>query len=238
MPVEVLRFSSPTLLAEAAATAWMDAAANRPPDTGSYTVALSGGRIARTFFQAVLREPRARLLLARPVHFFWADERCVPPEHPDSNYGLARRELLEPLGVPDERVHRWRGELPPDQAVLLAAQELAAVVPARVHGVPRLDLVLLGMGEDGHVASLFPHMEVRHADPARLCLHVLGAKPPPDRLTLNFSVLAAARDTWVLVSGPGKESTLRRALGGDPTLPLGKLLLTKPTTKIYTDLPV
>jgi 6-phosphogluconolactonase len=203
-------------------------------------LALSGGRIAIPFFQAIVAAPAAREIPWDAVHFFWADERCVPADDPESNYATAERELLRPLGINPANVHRIRGELQPSKAAQAATEELEAVRSSRPDVrdgdiATTLDLVLLGMGEDGHIASLFPPLRPELQGPA-MYVAVRGPKPPPDRVTLSFGALAAARHLWVLVSGEGKTHALQAVLGGACELPLGHLLDMRPDTRIYTDI--
>jgi 6-phosphogluconolactonase len=172
------------------------------------------------------------------VHFHWGDERCVPPEHADSNYKLAQTALLDPAGIAVEQQHRLRGELPPDEAAHLAEVELARVTGTASGGVPVLDLVFLGMGEDGHVASLFPGAPESVVSSSRWVIPVIGPKPPPQRLSLTFQVLAAAKEVWVLASGVGKEEALKESLRIGGNTPLAQLLSLRSHTRIMTDLPL
>src|SRR5882724_518771 len=151
---ELLTFDAPLALADAAAEAWLSKieSAGRGPQL----VALSGGRIAGDFFRAVAENAKRRSVSFANVHFFWADERCVPPQDPESNYGLAEKWLFQPLHVSATQVHRIRGELPPQEAAQEKAAELRRLAQANPAEQPVLDLVFLGMGEDGHIASLFP----------------------------------------------------------------------------------
>jgi 6-phosphogluconolactonase len=206
--VNPLPFDSPEALALTAAQRWL---AELTPDRRQ-TVALSGGRIARTFFVAVAREARATRSRFTGLHVFWADERCVPPDQAESNFALARTHLLEPLGIPAERVHRIRGEIEPAAAAAEASAELACVTAGGGAGSPILDWVFLGMGEDGHVASLFPASTDSDATSAPAYLAVKGPKPPVQRITLGYPALMAARQVWVMVSGPGKEAALADSL--------------------------
>lgn len=164
-------------------------------------------------------------------HFFWADERCVPPDHPESNYRTARELLLEPLAIPLSHTHRIRGEDDPASAAKSASDELLFIVAKNPQGFPILDLVFLGMGEDGHVASLFPGAPSQRG----IYYPVTGPKPPPRRITLSYDVIVAARDVWVLVSGQGKQAALARSLtpGGDT--PLARVVQGHNGTRIFCD---
>jgi 6-phosphogluconolactonase len=233
--VVLIRFELAEELAAAAAAAWMDVleAANRRGET--QTVVLSGGRITRLFFGEGVREGKARRVDFSGTHFFWADERCVPPDDAESNYAVAARELFEPLGIGAERRHRFRGEDAPSRAAAAMEDELKQWVPLNEEGTPVLSLVFLGMGEDGHVASLFPGAGMAVEESRAVCLPVIGPKPPPRRLTLTYRVLAAARRVWVLSSGAGKEGALGRALAREPAVPLGRLIRKRSETRVFTD---
>jgi len=228
-------FPTDDALAQSAAAAWVDEveAANR---TGAlHAVALSGGRIAKKFYAAVVQQAVARQVSFDRVHFFWGDERCVPPDDPDSNYLLALRLLFGPLKIEHEQVHRIHGENP-IEAPKLAAQELGQVVAEKAGGQPALDLIFLGMGEDGHVASLFPgESEVAISSPAVYRM-VMAAKPPPQRVTLGYPALAAARQVWVLASGAGKEGALRESLRPGGKTPLARVLAARSQTRIFSDI--
>ena len=221
--VDRVRFESADALAQAAATAWLDSL----PAAGPHFAAFSGGRIAGNFFDAITSEVRARNTTLAHVDFFWADERCVPPNDPESNYGLMRSRLLERLKVPQDRVHRIKGETEPAAAAREASAEFTSVVR------PVLDFVFLGMGEDGHIASIFPGDAMDESSTA-FYRPVVAPKPPPRRITLAMHSMVAARNAWVLASGSGKEEALRKSLGGAST-PLGKLLERRGFTRIFTN---
>jgi 6-phosphogluconolactonase len=235
--VEILFFADQRSLVETAASRFVneiEAAAGR---TASFAVVLCGGRILRPLGQAVVTESKTRRTGWKHVHFFWGDERSVPPTDGESNYGQARQCLLEPLAIPESQVHRVRGEGNPEAAAAAASQELLRQVAVNDHGLPVLDLVLLGMGEDGHVASLFPRNQLAVESPNAVYRAVVGPKPPPRRITLTYAVIAAAKVVWVLVSGPGKESALQRSLAEGGTTPLARVLQARAHTHIFTDLP-
>lgn len=230
---EIRTFPNRKALACAAACQWKthQAKTARPQ-----TVALSGGRIARDFFielrQLEIEDP----FLSNDVDFFWADERCVPPDDPESNFGVAAAELFLPLRIPARRIHRIPGEDPPSIARQRAETELRQVTAALGHEAI-LDLVLLGMGEDGHVASLFPaNMSEDSDDKGSAYLAVSGPKPPADRITLSYLAIAQAREVWVLASGLGKETALAEALRPEGRNPLASVLKMRQRTLIFTDL--
>ena len=177
--------------------------------------------------------------LLSAVHFFWADERSVPPEDPESNYRIANELLFDPLAVSPGQIHRIRGEAPPETAALLASGELVRMVPRGPDGFPVLDLAFLGMGEDVHVASLFPGESLELLSSKDVYRSISSApKPPPQRITLGYGPLAAAREVWVLVSGPGKESALRASLASTGATPLAKVIRSRAKTRVFTDLAV
>ena len=265
---ELLTFPTPNELARAAAGDWLAECQDAGRAGRPFRVALSGGRIARLFFQAAAELARGRQPIDwNQVHFFWADERCVPPQDPESNFALADTGLFRPLQIPAANIHRIRGEAPPAQAAREAAEELRRVAPPDQSGHPVLDLILLGMGEDGHVASLFPGPE--NADlpdsDTELYRAVTAPKPPPHRITLTYPVIYAARQVWVLASGPGKERALADSLEGwrhnerrvegmealpppslssqlstlnspQKTTPLGQVLQIRSRARLYTDI--
>ncbi len=162
------------------------------------------------------------------VELWYGDERCVAPEDPESNHQLVASSLL--AGLPDPpfgpHEHRILGELGPEAAAhAYEAQLRARVAPAEEGGPPALDVALLGLGEDGHTASLFPGFPEVDDDSGALCLPVRDApKPPPERVTLSLPVLRAARCSLLLVTGAGKSSALATVVAGpDPRVPASLL---------------
>jgi 6-phosphogluconolactonase len=233
---EILNYSTPLSLAQDAAEKWLDEVLAAAREVRPYSVALSGGRIAKDFFCAAAEGAKKRGISLATVDFFWADERCVPPRDPASNYLLADQFLFQPLALAPERLHRVPGELSPEQAARAATAELRGIVRANSLGQPVLDLVFLGMGEDGHIASLFPEMPSDQVASSDVYLAVKGSKPPPNRITLGYAPLRSATDVWVLASGSGKKEALEKSLKVEVVTPLGRLLEMRSRTKIFSDI--
>ncbi len=219
-----------------AAQCWLETLPARANVQQPYCIALPGGRITRSLFSNFTRIAKTHVGRLAEVHFFWGDERCVPPTDAESNFALANDFLLQPLGVPDNRIHRLRGEETPAFAAVQAEAELRQLAPLNAAGQPVFDLILLGLGEDGHVASLFPgEPEANMAAPA-VYRAVTAVKPPPQRITLGYAAVAAARQAWVLASGPGKAAALSGSLTPEGTTPLARVIRMRPNTVIFTDL--
>ena len=166
-------------------------------DRGRASLALAGGTTPKATYESLAGLPLDWSL----IDIFFGDERCVPADHADSNYRMAKAALFDRITIPTERVHRMQGDLADRDA---AARSYAAELPER------LDVVVLGIGEDAHTASLFPGSAALR-EPTRLVLPVTGPKPPPERLSLTPPALRAARVCVVLGSGAGKAEPVRRA---------------------------
>jgi 6-phosphogluconolactonase len=235
-PFQISSFNNADALAKSVAAAWLGEVVVANQAGQPHCVALSGGRITLKFFAAVIELAKARDVSFTGVHFFWADERCVPPNDSESNFAAADKEFFQPLGISPGNIHRIRGEDAPPHAAESATAEILRVAPRAANGQPVLDLIFLGMGEDGHVASLFPReSESMLADPAVYRVIVNSPKPPPNRVTLGYPAIAAARQVWVLASGAGKEAALRESLKPDGQTPLARVLRSRTQTKIFTD---
>ncbi|MFP2926440.1 6-phosphogluconolactonase [Pyxidicoccus sp. 3LG] len=207
------RVVPPESLAHEAA-AWMarslqDALAVRP----RASLALSGGSTPGPAYRALA----GMTLPWERVDLYFVDERFVPPDHADSNYRLVEDTLLRPLRLPSSQVFRMQGEREDRDA---AARDYEKTLP------PVLDVVLLGLGEDGHTASLFPGHPALEEQTRRV-LAVVGPKPPPWRMTLTLPVLNSARSVLNLVAGAGKRDAVRRALAGDLSVPAARVTNTQ-----------
>lgn len=231
---ELLSFTSANDLADAAARAWLEEVRLAGQQDKGHCVALSGGRITQKFFAAVVARAPAEKIPFGHVHFFWADERCVPPEDAESNFKLASEKLFQPLGIVTERIHRIRGEAAPERAAEEAGEELRAIVPTSLQGRPLLDLIFLGMGEDGHVASLFPTAPAKNVDISVPFFVVKDSpKPPPTRISLSYRAIFDAKKVWVLISGAGKSDALRESLSPSGKTPLARVIQARPV-KIFS----
>lgn len=204
---------------------------------GEAHIALSGGTTPRRTYQLL----RDAIDLGDAVELWFADERCVPPDHPDSNYRLVDETLLRRAAAKPPAVHRMQGELGPDQGAARYASELCGRLlvgePTAKEGActPVLDLIVLGIGEDGHIASLFPHASVLDAPAEAVCHGIHDSpKPPPQRITLSLPVLRAARSCLLLATGAGKADALRGALGA-PSKGLPASLLARDQLTILLD---
>ncbi|AKF79690.1 6-phosphogluconolactonase [Myxococcus fulvus] len=173
------------------------------------SLALSGGSTPAPAYREL-----SRLTLPwERVDLYFVDERFVPPDHPDSNYHLVEEALVGPLRLSPSQVFRMEGEREDREA---AAEDYEARLP------DVLDVVLLGMGEDGHTASLFPGHPALE-EQSRRVLSVVGPKPPPWRMTLTMPTLLSANAVLMLVAGAGKRQTVQRALGRDAALPAARV---------------
>ena len=161
----------------------------------------------------------------------------MPPTDAESNFLLAKTHLLDPLRIQPDKIHRVRGEIPPNRAAAEAKAEMCRIAPMTAAGQPVLDLIFLGLGEDGHVASLFPGAPDEVVRNRSIYLPVLASKPPPQRITICFATIAAARQVWVLASGPAKENALRESLSANGQTPLARVLQSRDKTIIFTDIP-
>lgn len=226
--------SSPSLeihpgpeLAIAAARLLVETVRQAVEKRGEAHLALSGGSTPRALFRLLATDEWREQAPWSHCHIWWADERCVPPDHHDSNYGAAYNLLLGHLPV--QHVHRMRGEMEDAVAAARAYEyELRRGFGLRERGRPRFDLIMLGMGADGHTASLFPGSPA--LDERRSLVTTAWAPAAPHRrLTLTLPVLNRAAEVIFLVSGSDKTSALAQVFAANPTPPLLPAALVRPT---------
>lgn len=188
-------------VASVAADEIVDAIAEAIAARGTCSLTLAGGSSPKATYRLLAE---ADIDWSR-VHIYFGDERCVPPEHPESNFGMAHAALLAHVPLPEANVHRVEAERKDPET---AAEEYDRALP------DSLDILLLGMGEDAHTASIFPGNEAVHESSRRVEL-VVGPKPPPRRLTLTPAVITAARHVIVLTAGASKADALHDAIHND-----------------------
>ncbi len=200
-------------------------------DRANLSLAISGGATALVFLGAL----RAARTNWSRVTLFWGDERAVPADSPDSNYGVARRLFLDPLGAAAPRALRMPGDHPDLEEAALQYEETLAY---ELRGGP-LDLALLGIGDDGHVCSLFPgHPALQQAEHRVIAIHD-APKLPPSRLSLTMSFLCQTRKIWLVVLGARKNPVLQAAVRRTRLeTPLDLLLAGATDTTIFTDQPI
>lgn len=179
---------------------------------GRFTVALSGGATPRALFAQLIDRP----IDWAQVQVFWGDERCVPPDHADSNYRMAREVLLAHVPLPDQNAHRLRGELEPAQAASAYEAELRALFGAL--DWPRFDLILLGLGPDAHTASLFPGTRALHEQRRWVMGHFVE-RLKAARITFTPPLINHAEHVIFLVAGAAKAAALQSVLARHPLNP-------------------
>jgi 6-phosphogluconolactonase len=176
-----------------------------------FNVALSGGSTPRKLHRLLGDQPFVNKIAWQKTGIFWVDERCVPADNSDSNYGNARADFLEKIPVPPWRIYPMKGELPPTEGAMEYAVTLKQAGVLTETELPLFDLILLGMGRDGHVASLFPGM-VPEKDDTKWVIPVKGGSPDVDRLTLTYPVLNRGRTVVFMISGRGKAKTVKTVM--------------------------
>ena len=202
------------------AAAWIAGEARAAiAERGLFRIALAGGNTPRAVHEALARIG-ADIAWPR-VQVTFGDERCVPPDHADSNYRMAKESLFDRLPLPPN-VFRIRGEIAPPDAAHEYEEKLAAVA-ARFHEARYVhDLILLGMGPDGHTASLFPGSPALD-ETVRNVIPAIGPKPPPQRITMTFPLLNAARKICFLANDAEKLPLIEKIIGGDTTFPAARV---------------
>ncbi len=211
-PPDVCIHSTPQEAAEALAHEVSRLSADAIAERGRFTIALAGGSTPAALYRLLAEPPYASEIDWSRWHVLWGDERCVPPDHPDSNYGMAKRTLIDHVPIPESHVHRMAGEAPPQQAADAYAATLADVLAPD----GRLDLALLGVGDDGHTASLFPGTTAL-AETERSVAAAWVPHLNAHRITLTLLALNRARHVAVLTTGADKADAVRRALAPRPS---------------------
>jgi 6-phosphogluconolactonase len=180
---------------------------------GRFTLALSGGSTPKATYSLLGSEPYRSQIDWTQVEIFWSDERCVPPDDKESNYALAQQVLLSNIPIPTNQIHRMPADTS-DRDAASQAYEREMQRTFSTDSIPNFDLIQLGMGPEGHTASLFPHQESLH-EQQRLVMPVNVPKPPPPRLTFTPPLLNAAKHVLFLVTGGEKADAVKAVLEGE-----------------------
>jgi 6-phosphogluconolactonase len=228
--VKLTAVADPEAAAEACAQRLAEAIADALAHREVAHVALNGGSTPRPVYR------RLTELVGdwSAVHLWWGDERCVPPDDEQSNYRLAEETLIGPLGIGEDRVHRMRGELGPDEGARAYAAELGEHLELGDGGLPVLDVVHLGLGPDGHTASLFPDHEALKATGWATVGLSDSPKPPPERISLSLGCLNVARLRLLHTVGEDKRDAVRHVLG-DPSPSTPASLLQREGLEVIVD---
>lgn len=178
-----------------------------------FSIALSGGNTPQVFFE-YLAHTKDGFISWEHVHLFWGDERCVSPEHAESNFGMTKTALLDKISIPSQNVHRIRGEADPVPEAERYIQELKNSLPITADGFPCFDWMILGLGMDGHTASIFPGSELLD-NRSKTCAVAVHPQTGQKRITLTLPVINSARRVLFLVSGQAKAMQVASILNQD-----------------------
>lgn len=214
MAVEIKIVPDSAALNRVAAQEFKSLAESAIAARGRFSVALSGGNTPRSIYSLLAQEYKTALPWSK-IHFFFGDERSVPPDHPDSNYRMANEALLSHVPIPPENVHRILAELDPEPAAQEYENQLREFFHLAHDAWPRFDLVMLGLGEDGHTASLFPGSSALE-EKSRLVVPTWVEEKKTFRITLTYPVLNHAAEVEFVVSGAGKAQILWDVLRPSP----------------------
>jgi len=203
-------------LAEAAADHFVEQSIRAIQQHGRFSIALAGGSTPQATYRMLASETYASRVDWEHVHVFWGDERCVTVDHPDSNYRMAKENLLSHVPIREDNLHRMRGELLPEQAAREYESDLLKFFGSTngINQPPSFDLILLGLGEDGHIVSLFSGSPALQINDRWVAVVEHNHPPPPlvTRLSLTLPVLNAAAQVTFLVSGTNKAERFRQVL--------------------------
>ncbi|MBM4055439.1 MAG: 6-phosphogluconolactonase [Planctomycetes bacterium] len=184
-------------------------------ERGRFIVAFSGGSLPKLLFPALASEPFYSEIQWKAWHVFWADERCVPPTNSESNYFLAGKHLFDYVDIPSSQIYMPNTSLEPVGMAALYQSRLQNVFRIKDDELPCFDLLLLGMGEDGHTASLFPGHPLLKEKKCWIAPIFDSPKPPPERITLTLPVINNARCIIFLVTGKSKAAALQKIFRGE-----------------------
>lgn len=211
--------SNPSLLAQAVAEFFVNNATKTISDLGTYIVLLSGGSTPREVYRRLAENPFRDRLDWKSIYLFWGDERCVPPESADSNYRMVRECLIDKVPIPASNVFRIKGELTAENAASQYEKDIREFfmkIRGNANEIPRFDLVLLGIGQDGHTASIFPGSPAIN-EGSKLVMAVEHDQPPPPllpRVTATPPLINVGTQVVFLVTGKAKAERVNQVIMG------------------------
>jgi 6-phosphogluconolactonase len=208
---QVIIKENPARLSDAGATLFAESAGHAMDRKGFFTVALSGGSTPRGMHRRLAEEPFRSKIPWEKIHLFWVDDRCVPVEDPASNYGAARKDFIDQLPILKKNIHPMPVHMAPDEGAVHYQKEIIDFFEPGTHGIPVFDLILLGIGTDGHTASLFPETSALQ-EQKQLISMVKAGMPNVNRLTMTYPILNRAREVVFLASGKGKADIIQAIL--------------------------
>lgn len=212
---QIMIFKTPEDLAEELAKKFLLLVSEKDKTGTPFTTAISGGSTPKLFF-SIIGNRYPDIIKWDNVHFFWVDERCVPPSDIESNFGMTKEMLLSKIWIPEDNVHRIIGEADSEKEAERYSQEICRTVPLR-NGFPCFDLILLGMGEDGHTASIFPSNKYL-LESRKICATSVHPITGQVRITLTGPVINNARQIIFMVTGKKKSAVLQKIIDeGDPS---------------------
>jgi 6-phosphogluconolactonase len=218
MKGEIYIFNDKQELANRLASDFQRAVENSRNAGKRISIALSGGSTPRIFFERLALPPYLERVPWSHVNLFWGDERCVPPHDEQSNFKMANDTFISKVNIPDQNVHRIIGENPPEVEVLRYANEIQKNLPSN-HGFPEFDWIFLGMGTDGHTASLFPNAPTLK-EMKSICVVAEHPETGQKRISLTLPVINNAKRVSLLAAGEEKAKVLKEILEkGDSPLP-------------------
>lgn len=217
MNPEVYIFTHPQVMAESLAEEFYRYVLNQFMNRNNLYIALSGGNTPRMFFE-ILSEfdsQKRNKIEWKKIHFFWGDERCVPHKHPDSNYGNANKVLFSKIDIPPKNIYPINGEIDPDLECENYSQLIKKNVPSST-GTPVFDWIFLGIGDDGHTASLFPNqMELISSE--KICVRAVHPETKQLRITLTAKTINMAKRITFLATGKEKQEVIKQILNKEAT---------------------
>jgi 6-phosphogluconolactonase len=202
-----------TQMAKKGAEIFFQAVKKSVETRGRFVVAISGGSTPRDMHRMLGEEPFRSNISWDKIEIFWVDERCVPENDPASNYGTAKKDFLDRVSIPEAQVHPMPGEGSPEKGAFSYQQELLKFVKNGEGELPAFDLIFLGLGTDGHTASLFPGQRSLN-ERKRLVVPVKGGNPKVSRLTMTYPVINSGRQIVLMVFGKEKAGVVKTVIEG------------------------